>query len=388
MSRFEFVLVASVLGAVSNGCAGGDGGSGDGNIAGVARVVQGATAPTALQITSAVSFLPTDGSWHVSPDQVRMRITRVNLEAATPETGTGSDFEDCVVTYDRSNTSGFSLLDCPFALAPGTYFSMNLFLDPTADILISDAVNGIFTDPGAPGGLSNTAPAGGADFVSVTSEFGWSFLQYFSSPLVIGSEDSLSISLAVDAIQTTRVTVSNAGSTLEFSDYFPAVVFPSIGAAGSSQYYTSTGTADSYNDSLVLAQILRIYRGPGVDGQPVRASFDQRAGDLNTCTAGAYNDVFPADPAQTTQLANGDRAGGWLGRDDANTLCWAMADNSYSTYISYMTMPQASTIGESMTVSCEPTTSPSPPVTGATYASGCPSLVGVPTTASLTLVAD
>lgn len=378
------------------GCFGGDGGGGGGDdddddggtVDGVAHVVQGATAPPALQLTGA-PLLPADGGWTVSPDQVRVSITRLNFQGAAPEASTGSDFIDCVVTYDRSAPSLSSLLDCPFAIAPGTYTSMNLFTDPIVEILISDAVNGIFTDLDSATGLSTVAPVGGADLVPVTTEFGGGFEQFFTSALVVGTADSLSVSFVVDAVHTAQITVSGSGTTLEFGNYFPARVFPTLGTPGVPQYYSSAGTADNYNGSIVLAHMVRVYFEAGADAQPVRASFDQLAGPLNPCQAGAFGYVFPGDPDVSPPSSSGDRAGGWLGLDPTDTLCGALgSDSTFSGYQSYFTMPYAANVGDSTLLTCELTSTPTPPSSGTTYEAGCPAMVAVLSSASLMLVAD
>lgn len=379
------------------GCGGGGGGngtptpspspSGTPSVSAVARVFQGATAPPAFAF--GLGLLPTDGAWKVSPDQIRVKLTRLNFEGLTAETGTGADLVDCIVTYDRAAAALDPLLDCPFAIAPGTYTSMNLFLDPVADVLIADAVNGIYTDPASASGLSSVAPAGGAAFVPVTSTLGGGFEQFFTAPLVVGTADVLSLSVLVDAIQTTQVTVSGGGATLEFGDYYPAVVVPTLGAPGAPQYYTSQGTANSYNGSLVLPHFLRIYYEAGVGAQPVRLSLDQLATTINACQAGGFGYVFPGDPATSPPSSSGDRAGGWLAVDPSNVICAAVGSNSeFTAYHSYFRMGYVPNLGDSTTLSCELTSTPTPPSSGNTYEAGCPPIVSVLGSASLMLVAN
>lgn len=145
----------------SNDADGGGGGgddvdaAGGGGVAGVAHVVQGATPPPAFALNTGVA---TDGKWYVSPDRLAITLTRVNFAGETPESGTGADLVDCVVTYDRAGDTLDELLDCPFSIAPGTYLGINVFVDSTVEVFIDDAVNGIFTDPGSETGVSSTEP--------------------------------------------------------------------------------------------------------------------------------------------------------------------------------------------------------------------------------------
>lgn len=318
-----------------------------------------------------------------------MRLTRLNFQGLTPETGTGADFVGCVVTYDRSAAALDALLDCPFEIAPGTYTNMHLVVDPVADILISDAVNNIYTDPASASGLTSTAPVGGADFVPFTSEFGAGFEQFFTTPLIVGTADVLSLAVLVDAVQTVQVNVSGGGTTLAFGNYFPAVVVPTLGAPGAPQYYTSQGTADSYNGSLVLPNYLRIYYEAGVGGQPVRLSLDQLAMTINACQAGGFGYVFPGDAATSPPSSSGDRAGGWLAVDPSDVICAAVgSDSEFTSYHSYFRMGYVPNVGDSTTFSCELTSTPTPPTSGSTYESGCPPIVSVLGSASLMLVAN
>src|SRR5438046_10562521 len=134
------------------------------------------------------------------------------------------------------------------------------FVDPTAEVLVSDATNGLYTDPSAPTKLSSTAPADGAAFVPVTATLGTAFQQFFSTPLVV-TDQPVSLSVVIDAVQTVQLT-SSGGTAPMFGTYFPAYVFPSIGGVVKPQYYTSSGTADTYDDSTGPANILRVYFEP------------------------------------------------------------------------------------------------------------------------------
>jgi len=326
------------------------------------------------------------GNWYVSPDKIKIKLTRINFAGATQQDSTDADLVDCVVTYDRAAATLVPLLDCPFSIAPGTYTSMNLFVDPTAEVLISDATNGLYTDPSAPTKLSSTAPADGAAFVPVTATLGTAFQQFFSTPLVV-TDQPVSLSVVIDAVQTVQLT-SSGGTAPMFGTYFPAYVFPSIGGVGKPQYYTSSGTADTYDDSTVLANIIRVYYEP--NGAPTYSLFQQRGMSLMGCADGAYGIGAHAADNRTTPVNNdGSRPGGWLGLDSTNTMCWVYAgDQAFSTYSNYLTMGKVPNIGDSTTLRCAQTTSPTPPSSGSTYASGCPPMTNQFVAVPMTLVAD
>src|SRR5262245_50105296 len=175
--------------------------------AGTAHLLQGATTPHSAATFRHSSAGLSSGNWYVSPDKIKVKLTRINFAGATQQDSTGADLVDCVVTYDRAAATLAPLLDCPFSIAPGTYTSMNLFVDPTAEVLISDATNGLYTDPSVPTKLSSTAPAGGASFVSVTATLGTAFQQFFSTPLVV-TDQPVSLSVVIDAVQTVQLTSS------------------------------------------------------------------------------------------------------------------------------------------------------------------------------------
>src|SRR2546429_5680666 len=213
---------------------------------GTAHLLQGATAPHSAAAFRHSSAGLSSGNWYVSPDKIKVKLTRINFAGATQQDSTGADLVDCVVTYDRAAATLAPLLDCPFSIAPGTYTSMNLFVDPTAEVLISDATNGLYTDPSVPTKLSSTAPVGGASFVPVTATLGTAFQQFFSTPLVV-TDQPVSLSVVIDAVQTVQLT-SSGGTPLTFGTYFPAYVFSSIGGVGQPQYYTSSGNAGTHEE--------------------------------------------------------------------------------------------------------------------------------------------
>jgi len=371
------------------GCGGGGGGGGpdgrpDGSsalVSGTAHVVHGPSVPATFTLAAAPAAPLTDGKWYVTPDTVHVQLNRINFAAAAGGMGTGADLVDCGLTFDKSAPSLSSLLDCPFSIAPGTYTGMTLFVDGTFQLQLSDAVNGIYTDSTSASLLATTAPAAGTSLVEYARPLGASGVeQLFATPLVVGDGDSVSLAIVLDAIQTLHISVSNSGTTLALTDMdqFPVDVFPTLDAPGVARYLTTANTASSYNDSLVLANILRVYYAAGTNGQPTYAFPEQTAGMINGCALPAP--AYPADHA-TSGL------GGWLGRDAAGTTCWASSRDSWMSYEAYFTLADVSSVGSSAALSCEHTTAPTPPSSGATYASGCPAITAT-ATAQMMLVAQ
>ena len=357
-----------------------------GGVSGVAHIVHGPSVPASFALTGPSFVGLTDGTWYVSPNSVQVLVNRINFKGQTGTTDTGADLASCLITFDSSAPSLSNLLDCPFSIAPGTYVGMTVFVSGTAQVLVSDGVHGIYTDPAAASGLTTVAPAAGAAAVPYVRPLGGSGVEaLFATPLVVGTADTIALAVVLDAVQTLHVTVSGGGTALAFQDLnqFPLNVFPTIGAAGKARYFTSANTSGNYNDSVVLANILRVYFAAGSNGQPAYAFPEQTAGAMNGCTLPAP--AYAADPA-TSNLGAGPR-GGWLARDGAGTICWAASRDTWATYEAYLNFPNVTVLGSSGTLICEHTTTPPPPTSGSTYEAGCPA-ISVTQTVPLMLVAD
>jgi hypothetical protein len=361
---------------------------GSGGVSGVAHMLHGAMVPAAVNAIPPVPAPPSDGHWYVTPDEAKVTIERINFAGANGGNSSGADLTNCSLTFSKSTPSLSSLLDCPFEIAPGTYSGMTVHINGTFDVKVADATNGIYTDPASSTKLSTTAPAGGPAFVAYTRPLGGTGVeQAFATPLTVNEGDTISLAVVLDAIQTLRVTVSNSGSTLAFGDMnqIPVNIFPTLTTPGIARYLTTSGTAESYNDDSVLANIVRVYYAAG-GGQPVYLFTEQTAGAINGCSTPAP--AYPVDPAMSTPLTSGGKLGGWLGRDSTQTTCWAVPnDIAYATYRAYFTLGNAAAVGDTATLSCDATTAPTPPTSGSTYASGCPSITA-DATATLTLVAE
>ena len=367
--------------------AGGDAGGGDA-IAGVAHVVQGPSAVEPLAGVAQPLAALVDGDWLVSPDKVRVRLDHLGFNAATEADGVGADLENCEIEYDRATPSLSLILDCPFEFQLGRtieVLDVALHMDPASEILISDPVIGIFTDPDAPGGLATVEPAGGADFVPWSSgNGGTSAGAAFSTPLELGAGTSLSLAVVLDAVQTVEVVVTGGVPAFNAtSTWVPAVVFPTLDQPGRVSYYTSAGSAGTIDvASHVPLVTARVYYDAA--GEPAYAFAP------NVCGVGSDSPkaAFAADPDDSPAYTDGRRTGGWLGRDPDGTLCWVLpVDSTWSSYAAYLTLPEVESLGSSATLSCQTTSSPTPPSSGSTYATGCPAITADETT-ELDLAAD
>ena len=200
---------------------------------GTARVLNGAT-PGSLAAAinppaRSNAATASDGTWAISPNKLRLTLESIDFQSAFQGSGDGggaverATLSGCKVTYDRGQPGLSRLLDCPFTLKAGTYASAFATFNPTYEILIDDSTNGIFTDPASPTKLSRTAPAGGAQFITVTADFGVHGVGFFDPPLVAkasaalgdaGLADDVTVSVVVDGLQFFQAYLSGATATI------------------------------------------------------------------------------------------------------------------------------------------------------------------------------
>src|SRR5216117_3203988 len=83
---------------------------------GTAHLLQGATTPHSAAALRHSSAGLSSGNWYVSPDKIKIKLTRINFAGATQQDSTDADLVDCVVTYDRAAATLAPLLDCPFSI--------------------------------------------------------------------------------------------------------------------------------------------------------------------------------------------------------------------------------------------------------------------------------
>ncbi len=357
-----------------------------GGVPAVAHMLHGAMVPAMAMAGPPVAGAASDGNWYVTPDQAKVGIEMINFAGYNGSPSVSAGLSNCFLTFSKSTPSLASLLDCPFTVLPGTYSGMTIHINGTFEVLVNDVADGIYTDPAAVSKLSSTAPSGGAGFIQYTRPLGGTGIEsQFPTPLVVAEGDTVSLAVVLDAIQTLRISVS--GSVLSFGDMnqIPVNIFATLDAPGVARYLTTSGTAESYNDSSVLANIVRVYYAAN-NGQPVYLFTEQTAGAINGCSTPAP--AYPIDPSTSITYGDGSKIGGWLGRDSSQTTCWAVGSNKeWTGYRAYFTLGNTTAVGDSATLSCDATASPTPPTSGSTYASGCPAITA-DATGSLTLVAQ
>lgn len=401
------VLVGFLLLSVSCGK-----NSGGGNVNVTARFLNGATPtpgsggswPETSGRTQALTGLPADGSWLISPNKLRLTVNSISLHSGT---GAGADAgnttnanpANCVITYDISQVGLSKLVDCPFTLSAGTYRSTYIGFNATYDVLINDSTNGIYTDSSSPSLLrTGSPPPTGAQFVTVTSNSsGSTFGAGGNLPqaITLNTGDSSTLSIVVNGLQFLKVTISNSGAQAAFGWYgigdpFRPDMAVSFNAVGKIGYYVRTdiNTALSY-----VAGGGGPARPQGIDSVAVNYSsatspstlylgFSGNPPGCNTPPPGprSVGGVISGPP-------NGGGLGGYLGLDTNGVLGWALAtDDSWATYATEFSMPQKSNLGDSTTLKCKNISSdPSPP--GGTFASGAPNIATADYSANYVLVA-
>ncbi len=347
-----------------------------------ARILHGPSRSASSAVLSALG-VPADGHWGLSPDQGRVTLTSLTFQAADGPRQV--DLVGCTPTYTRDAAALAPLLDCPFDLLTGTYVGLTVGVSTRFEVLIDDSLNGFYTDPASPTGLSTTPPAGGAQFVSfvVPGPGGagavLSLQTFFTSPLVVDAGTDVSLDIVDDMIHTVFANVAGGTASFDTSLPLPAVqLVPSVSGAGKVEFYSPTGTA---LDALMpgptddeSGSVRVFYASPG---QPSYV-FSPVPGPSQ-----AWNVSPASSPAN-----DGFRAGGYLGLDASGTLCWALpTDYTYAQYSELCEMPVVATVGSTTTLSCQHLSSVPPPVSGDTYASGCPPITP-DEQRSLTLVAN
>src|SRR4051794_6122820 len=78
--------------------------------------------PSALAGTASNNSLVSGDEYIVSPSKAKITFTSIVYKDSTGQTLGTSTFTDCTVTYDRSLTSGATLLDCPFTAPVGDVY--------------------------------------------------------------------------------------------------------------------------------------------------------------------------------------------------------------------------------------------------------------------------
>jgi hypothetical protein len=339
-----------------------------------AHVLNGATPAVLSAAAPVLNAVPGDGNWTVSPNKMRLTLTEVQLTTSATGIGGGAraQLTDCVIETDLAQPGLAALVDCPFTVEPGTYAGFGLSFNGTYEVLIDDPTNGLFTDPAAGTKLrTDTAPANGAQFVTVTSGDVFGANGALPAPVTINGGDAVSLSIVISSLQFMKVTVASGTASFGWfgdGNPFRPGMTASFGDVAKLGYYVrqEIGTALSRNISA----------GSPVNGVTSVGVF------YATTTAPTFigmdlnGEPSGCAPIGVAFVANGPPTGsglgGYAGLDSSGVLGWAVpTDNTWATYSAEFAMAEKTTIGEATTLKCRKITAdPAPP--GGNYASGAP----------------
>jgi len=371
------VLAMAILAAACGSSVGG-------KITATARMLNGATPAATGPLApprSALVAAGSDGAWQVSPDKLRLTLDSLYFQSQ----GQGQEtvqLTGCQVTYDRSQPGLTKLADCPFSLATGTYTHVLAKFSDSYDVLINDATNGIFTDPTSPTKLSRSAPAGGAQFVTVTTTGGFPLGNGdFNPPWVAtastpdaGTANGLTVSVVIDALQYFQVTISGSTATIGV-DGMGNVKAPdtvvAVGTPAAVNYYVASalGTALSFNLSALDAPA-------GFQGMLTLSVLYSSPTTPSALSMGFAGSPTGCGPFGAMFYLRGEF--GYLGLDASGTLGWAGTSATDTTsgtppFTSVMSLAQAGSLGASTVFKCLQT-SVDPAPGGGSFDSGAPSI--------------
>lgn len=366
-------VVAAAL--LASACQTKDGGGG---VTARARIIQGASATTSS--TFALTAAAPDGRWALSPDRGSATVLGIDLFSVSGG-GHFVEMEDCAPEFDRSQPSLAQIADCAVVLPEGTYAGVGFRLSTTFRVLVHDTANGIHTDPGAPTRLTSVAPAGGAQFIEYTIPgFGdpptIGVSQYFSEPWEVvaagdGTAATLTLTVVADMVHTMFANFSGGSGTIDEAQPNVGVqLIPSPSGAGRVELYSPTATAGNVSlpgaSATDFGSIRLFYANPP---QPSYVFFVGAGGGASPSGAWA------ADPATAPDDGTGSRAGGYLGQDSTGKVCWAVPqDYTWQQYVQVCELQPAAQIGQSTQVRCQTMAAAPAPISGPTYASGCPAI--------------
>lgn len=336
-------------------------------VPGVAQVLNGVTTADDTQQDLPRRAAPAqlvDGEWAVSPDQIEVPFQEIRFVA---ENGNEHriDLTGCTATYDRSAPTLSQRLDCDFAVPPGTYTRLGIDFEPPLRVLIDDPVNGLYTDGT---GLTRTPPPGGAAFSTLDVMESGGRIQ-LGEPLVI-DEDPVEIKVVMTAIHTVRVQVN--GSTATFAGGLGVQLFITPDAVGGASFYSAASTAATINPAAEggATELFLFYEDPTTPSYTFLFPGDDHRECLGENTR---MEAFATSPGELDR--SGQTMGGYLGLDDAGTICFALPKNpAYTEYQAIFRMPAVAEIGGTTTLSCEVSSTAPAPVSGPNWSSGCPEI--------------
>lgn len=368
---------------------------------GTAKMLNGASpgvAPTPALARAAGA--PSDGGWVLTPNAVS-----VPLEALMFEQGSTFYMEpltDCTLAFDITQPGLAQSLACTFDLPPaGTYPTVSLQLGSSYQITIDDPVNNIYTDPSSPTLLSTTAPAGGAQPVTIPidSSLGGEAGVTPPTPLVIsdGGDDgggggdaagtSVTVSLLLDGLQSFAGLASDG--TMAFGptgDGNPGqlTLAMAVGAPTAIAAYINTmiDTPYSFNTSVLGTM--------QINGPYSATVLYSEGNQPESLSIGVNGPASGCEPFDDLYLFPGENAGE-IGVAD-NTIGGVAYGSNYSpattnTPTVEYAMEQVSTLGSATTFNCiDISSDPMPP--GGSFTTAPPMIASPTFTESMTLVAD
>lgn len=324
---------------------------------------------------------PADGRWSITPDQAKIHLVSLDF-VRTDGQPYSAMLTDCEPTYDRTAAPLMQMLDCPFEVPAGSYAQVGISTSTTYQMLLDDGVNGFFTngtsvvtsDPGTPSFNTYTVPGpGGVGTVLGTTT-------YLTAALVVDESHPVQVDVLVDMIHTVGADVSGGAVTVDVSaPTLPATLVPSVLGAGKAEFYS----AESDPGNMKIGPLGNTGTWGGVRvfyAEPSQPSY------LFYPVVGP-SQAYNVDPAKAPANGTSNKAGGYLGIDGSNTMCWAMpTDSTYTAYTRVCKMPIVSP-GSTTTVSCQTGSTAPAPTSGDTYASGCPTITPNETL-NVTLIAN
>lgn len=323
-----------------------------------------------------MSAVPKDGQWYLSPDKMILTVTSIQLVGPMSPVAV-----DCPFTYDRSQPGLTKLADCPFAVGAGTYSGLNLAISPTYQVLIDDAVNGFYSTSS---GIVTSPPAGGAQYLTVTTSSSSGIASRFPAPIDVGASAAPTLSVVVNGLQFFRVQVTGGVVSLGWPDVGDTDprrpdMTASVDALASIAFYSNQGI-----NSAGAICTGGACTPPPLQGVIAAYVFYSSA-NTPTWIQLVPNGAPSSCPFTTSGAFDGK---GYLGLDATGTLGWALpADDSFSSYSTEFRMPQVTTLGGTTTLECERVSvDPAPP--GGNFSSGAPVIASPDYAAGFVLVAN
>ncbi|TMA43137.1 MAG: hypothetical protein E6J81_16455 [Deltaproteobacteria bacterium] len=327
--------------------------------------------------TLPMDVVPKDGQWYLSPDKMILTVTSIQLQGGSMDPVA----VNCSLTYDRSQPGLTKLSDCPFAATAGTYSGLNLEISPTYQVLINDSVNGFYSTSS---GLVTSSPAGGAEYLTVTTNSFSGIAGEFPAPIDVSSSAPPTLSVVVNGLQFFRVQVSSGAVSLGWPDVGDTDprrpdMTVSVNALAKVAFYSNQGinSAGAICTGGACAP-------PPLQGVIAAYVFYSSA-NVPTWIQLVLNGTPSGCPIGTSGAFNGR---GYLGLDTTNTLGWALpTDNSFSSYGTEFNMAQVTMLSGSTTLNCKQiSTDPAP--AGGNFSSGAPVISSPDYTAGFVLVAN